>query len=115
MLVYVDFLARGGQSDFPLPAGNSALEELFGPKGKKVKRSTEQSELRSAINYIVSNNYESCLVFAFIKSGCENYTRIISKCEYTIEKKEKTLKRFTKPQLSHYLKKSRSYPQARDS
>lgn len=69
------------------------IEKLFESKNKKMKRSTEQSELRSVINYIAAKSYEPCLVFAFSKSDCENNARIVSKCEYTTEEERENIEK----------------------
>lgn len=87
------------------------LEKLFESKGKKVKRSTEQSELRSVINYIVSKNYEPCLVFAFSKADCENYARIVSKCEYTTEEERENIEKIYMAAIESLSEEDQELPQ----
>ena len=52
-------------------------------KAFRNKKVTEQSELRSVINMVIARDFGPCICFAFSKSECENYARVVSKCEYT--------------------------------
>jgi len=61
------------------------LQQMFENRGsnKKNKKSTEQTELRGVVNLVIAKNFGPCICFAFAKAECENYARILSKCEYT--------------------------------
>ena len=87
------------------------LEKIFEAKGKKIKRSTEQGELRSVINYIVSRNFEPCLVFAFSKADCENHSRIVSKCEYTTEEERSNIEKIFGAAIESLSEEDQDLPQ----
>ena len=87
------------------------LEKLFDAKGKKVKKNTEQGELRSVINYIVSKNFEPCLVFAFSKADWENYARIVSKCEYTTEEERESTNKIFNAAIESLSEEDQELPQ----
>ena len=87
------------------------LEKLFDSKGKKVKKNTEQGELRSVINYIVSKNFEPCLVFAFSKADCENYARIVSKWEYTTEEERENIGKIFMAAIESLSEEDQELPQ----
>ena len=87
------------------------LEKIFKAKGKKIKRSTEKEELRSVINYIVSRNFEPCLVFAFNKVDCEHHSRIVSKCEYTTEEERNNIEKIFEAAIESLSEEDQELPQ----
>lgn len=87
------------------------LEKIFESKGKKLKRSTEQGELRSVINYIASKNFEPCIVFAFSKADCENHARIVSKCEYTTEDERDNIEKIFMAAIESLSEEDQELPQ----
>mgnify|MGYP006951858813 FL=1 len=41
---------------------------------------------------MISKNYGPCICFSFSKSECENFARILSKCEYTTDEEKESIK-----------------------
>ncbi|CAI2379541.1 unnamed protein product [Moneuplotes crassus] len=87
------------------------LEKMFEAKGKKIKRTTEQQELRSVLNFIVSRNYEPCIVFAFSKVDCENHSRIVSKCEYTTKEEKENIEKIFNAAVESLAEEDQDLPQ----
>lgn len=72
--------------------GDNDLLQINESKGKKTKKHTETTELRGVINLVISKNYGPCICFSFSKSECENFARILSKCEYTTDEEKESIK-----------------------
>ena len=72
--------------------GDNDLLAMVESKGKKSKKNTETTELRGVINLVISKNFGPCICFSFSKSECENYARILSKCEYTNDEEKESVK-----------------------
>jgi len=61
--------------------------------GKKTKKNTETTELWGVINLVISKSFGPCICFSFSKSECENFARILSKCEYTNDEEKESIKK----------------------
>jgi ATP-dependent RNA helicase DOB1 len=78
--------------------------------GKKNKKNTEQTELRGVINLVIAREFGPCICFAFSKSECENYARILSKCEYTNEEEKQSVAKIFEAAIQSLSKEDQELP-----
>lgn len=59
---------------------------------------------------IIAKNFGPCICFSFAKSECENYARILSKCEYTNDEEKENITRIFKAAIQSLSEEDQELP-----
>lgn len=63
------------------------------------------------VNFIVSKNYEPCIVFAFSRGECENYARCLIKSDYTNDDEKENIKKIFGHAMASLSEEDQELPQ----